>query len=336
MHTQDRPLTSMTTVQDYAAAGVPARQLGRSFREWNQDDIRTILSRFNVYHKNRRGVRGQNKLEMLRKLDGVIKEHNLSEGDAILILNGRGLDRPVSSKKPTKTFSTSSQSNPPQVPGYGTRLHIHRIRRPRVPRRLLGEAQTARNSIPRRSQPVNAAVPEQTLPGVVSRDDNALFGSANRNVTGPDSTISSNAFEAIHTTPSERECTVCMEALSLSNFPARNITSSCNHEPDICAPCLSQSIATQFTTKAWNNIGCPTCSQRLSYADVKKYADNATFEKYISTSKHLLQVELIVTIDMIVFRSKLAWVKPKKHNFNAAVCLNAIPDTTASQKSTAT
>ena len=223
----------MTTLQDYAATGVPSRQLGRTFREWNQNDIDTILSYFGVHHQNRRSERGRNKLEMLRKLHRVTKEHKLTEADAQSILSGRGLDRPVSDI-PTPVISKTSRSYPPQ--------------------------------------------------------DNAPYGRLNRGSTISDSTTSTNsnhAFERTHKTSNERECAICLESLPLLDFPVRDITSSCNHEPNICASCLSKSIATQFTTKAWNIIDCPTCSQRLDYADVMNFADNATFEKCVSTPLHL-------------------------------------------------
>ena len=298
----------MTSLQHYAAAGVPGRQFGRIFRDWSEDSIRTILNHFDIYHRNVRKGRGRNKLEMLRKLDRVTKEHKLTEAEAHSIMSGRGLNRPVSSKKSKTVPSTTPRSHPPPVTSHRARTQLHQQRRHRVPRRPLTEAQTARNGIPRRPQPLNAAVPKPTFPRAVSQGDNALSGRVNHDVTISDYTTSvnsSNASEGTHKTSNERECIVCMESLPLLDFPVRNITSSCSHTPDVCAPCLSQSIATQLSTKTWNNINCPTCNQRLDYAAVKKFADNATFEKYVSMSVHVPQVELIVTIGMIISLLKL-------------------------------
>ena len=89
--------------------------------------------------------------------------------------------------------------------------------------------------------------------------------------TSEDATVKSN----------DRECGVCLESLGLERFPKRNITSTCNHAPDVCLSCLAQSIATQFSTKVWDQIDCPTCSERLQHTDVMKFASSVVFGKYV-------------------------------------------------------
>lgn len=74
-----------------------------------------------------------------------------------------------------------------------------------------------------------------------------------------------------------RDCVVCFETLSPQNSPKRKITSLCNHEPEICTSCLTESISTQFSDKVWDQIDCPICGQRLQFQDVKAFADPATF-----------------------------------------------------------
>ena len=76
-----------------------------------------------------------------------------------------------------------------------------------------------------------------------------------------------------------RECVVCFEALNLENTPKRRITSSCNHEPDVCIPCLATSISSQLDSRVWDQIGCPTCGQRLDFQDVKAFADSPVFRR---------------------------------------------------------
>ena len=75
------------------------------------------------------------------------------------------------------------------------------------------------------------------------------------------------------------DCVVCYEFLNLQNTPERKITSSCNHEPDICRACLATSISTQMDSKVWDQIDCPTCSQRLNFHDVKAFADSEVFQR---------------------------------------------------------
>ena len=81
-----------------------------------------------------------------------------------------------------------------------------------------------------------------------------------------------------------RDCVVCFDTLTVENTPNRNITTSCDHEPDVCTICLSTSISTQFTSKVWDQIDCPTCGERLGYQDVQEFADSEVLERLESTS----------------------------------------------------
>ena len=76
-----------------------------------------------------------------------------------------------------------------------------------------------------------------------------------------------------------RDCVVCFETLNPQNTPKRKITSLCNHEPDVCKYCLTTSISTQFDSRVWDQIDCPTCGQRLDFHDVKAFADSSTFQR---------------------------------------------------------
>ena len=89
-----------------------------------------------------------------------------------------------------------------------------------------------------------------------------------------------------------RDCVVCFETLTAENTPNRNITTSCDHEPDVCTTCLSTSISTQFTSKVWDQIDCPTCGERLGYQDVQEFADSDVFGRLESTSRLRVRFEL--------------------------------------------
>ena len=82
-----------------------------------------------------------------------------------------------------------------------------------------------------------------------------------------------------------RECVVCFEALSPENTPMRRVTSSCNHEPDVCRPCLATSISSQLDSRVWDQIDCPTCGQRLNFQDVKAFADSPVLRRSESSIK---------------------------------------------------
>lgn len=79
------------------------------------------------------------------------------------------------------------------------------------------------------------------------------------------------------TPPETRQCDVCLEDLSLAEFPSRRISASCNHAPSCCLSCLGISIRSDHENKIWDAISCPVCSSRLSFRDVQDFADPETF-----------------------------------------------------------
>ena len=81
-----------------------------------------------------------------------------------------------------------------------------------------------------------------------------------------------------------RDCIMCFETLNPQNTPERRITSSCNHEPDVCRSCLATSISTQLDCKVWDQIDCPTCGHRLNFQDMREFADPAAFARSGSSS----------------------------------------------------
>jgi hypothetical protein len=80
------------------------------------------------------------------------------------------------------------------------------------------------------------------------------------------------------------ECLICAESYALTEFPPSiQITSSCNHEAEqrVCIYCLQQSIETAVTEGQLNFLVCPFCPEKLSHNDVKKYATNEVFARYL-------------------------------------------------------
>lgn len=80
--------------------------------------------------------------------------------------------------------------------------------------------------------------------------------------------------------PSFRDCCVCMDSLSHSNFPQQKITATCNHSPTVCLGCLTQSINSQIPDVAWDQVKCPECSEPLPFDVVKTWASEEFFERY--------------------------------------------------------
>lgn len=79
---------------------------------------------------------------------------------------------------------------------------------------------------------------------------------------------------------SKKECTVCAENRSLSHFPSFPPTAQCVHDVEVCRRCLRTWIGTTFASKLWDEINCPTCSERLDFENVRESAPSEVFRKY--------------------------------------------------------
>ncbi|KAF7855281.1 uncharacterized protein EAF02_011540 [Botrytis sinoallii] len=84
-------------------------------------------------------------------------------------------------------------------------------------------------------------------------------------------------------------CRVCMENLTPEKFPQTRITSTCAHHPAVCNHCLTKHINEQVQTKASNQISCPECPEKISDAEIKKYASPEVLER---KGRRLLNISL--------------------------------------------
>lgn len=102
-----------------------------------------------------------------------------------------------------------------------------------------------------------------------------------------DTTLTHPSHEVASAWP--QTCIVCFETLNPETIPERRITSSCDHEPDVCRSCLATSISTQLVSKIWNHIDCPACGHRLDFQDIQAFADHEVSRRlepsYISDSQ---------------------------------------------------
>ncbi|TDZ67779.1 E3 ubiquitin-protein ligase RNF19A [Colletotrichum trifolii] len=88
-----------------------------------------------------------------------------------------------------------------------------------------------------------------------------------------------------------RECPICAETREAFEFPKLSVTLSCSHPPGVCLECLRTSIRCDFNSKLWTEIRCPECREVLEYADIQKYADEATFARYESLALRAAMAE---------------------------------------------
>ncbi|KAF5873283.1 putative ring finger protein [Botrytis fragariae] len=85
------------------------------------------------------------------------------------------------------------------------------------------------------------------------------------------------------------ECRICMENLTPEMFPQTRISSTCAHHPAVCNQCLTKHINDQVQTKASNQISCPECPEKVSDAEIKKYASPEVLER---NGRRLLNISL--------------------------------------------
>jgi hypothetical protein len=96
---------------------------------------------------------------------------------------------------------------------------------------------------------------------------------------------SNDAADEHQSAPTPHECVVCALESIKGEFPASSPTPSCSHPPELCLECLQQVILVAITDGSCvSGIECPsnTCSQKLGYFDVKKWANKKDFDRFAS------------------------------------------------------
>lgn len=225
----------------YAEAGVPLHQLGLKWTSWTRNNVRTILDHYSVDYVPR-----ASKLELLRELDVLVQQHNLSIQDRRVILAG---------SRPTRTLAATAVQVP-SAPLVFTNLL------PRLANQIYLERRDSS------AKPVDDSSSEGEMEAPPEPVSFANDGEANDFV-----------WDIEREADRLQNCVVCIETLRLEAFPSRKITPACSHEPDVCLDCLAQHITSQSSNKMWNHIDCPSCSARLGYEDVRAFATAGTFER---------------------------------------------------------
>lgn len=178
------------------------------------------------------------KLNLMHELHLLVQEYDLDKEDRTEILNALKSGHPRPRRKPK----------------------VRRVRHPTFPDwKAIARREVAQN---------------QAHPGTKAQPVVAATTTAVRQVRY-DAVLTTPVPNVVNAPPAD--CVVCFETLGSQNIPKRKITSSCNHEPDICRSCLATSISTQFNSKVWDQIDCPTCGQRLDFSDMKVFADSVVF-----------------------------------------------------------
>jgi hypothetical protein len=80
--------------------------------------------------------------------------------------------------------------------------------------------------------------------------------------------------------PKTQACVVCGDEKIKDEFPAR-IAAKCKHDVHTCLDCLQSWISSQLDTTAWNRLHCPECKHTLKHGDVRNYAADEVFLRFV-------------------------------------------------------
>lgn len=78
--------------------------------------------------------------------------------------------------------------------------------------------------------------------------------------------------------PELRTCELCLEELAIDYFPLRRITSTCEHETEVCLDHLRQYIIAHLMERHVDELTCPSCDERMSNEDVQILGDQELFD----------------------------------------------------------
>ena len=266
----------MDAVNQYDDLGLPTTLLGMSYRSWTRENIRIILDHYRWRYNS------HTKRNLMHELDLLVQEYGLDPEDRRDIFTAIRRDQPLPRCKPRvrRVPHTTLPDRKSAAPRALAQNPAHTRTRSQT---ALAASTTTTLQAPNKTTSTN---PAQTR----TRSQAALAASVNTTLQGPKKTSFTNPGPQV-TSSLSRDCIVCYETLNARSVPQRRITSACNHEPDVCRSCLATSISTQFNSKVWDQIACPSCSQRLGFQDVKAFADPDVFTRsgllYNLESKHL-------------------------------------------------
>ncbi|KAL4949803.1 hypothetical protein BDW69DRAFT_68673 [Aspergillus filifer] len=88
-------------------------------------------------------------------------------------------------------------------------------------------------------------------------------------------------------------CIICLEPFAPDGVRAPDTLSiACQHTPSVCYICLAKSIKHDLETKFWDEIKCPECNTLFIHDDIKRFADEETFNRYDKLSiRHALTTD---------------------------------------------
>lgn len=256
----------MASDMDYAREGVPTDLLGLHRATWTKDTLLVVLNHYGVSSD-----KSVSKLNLMRRLDQLVRDRDLHRFDRREILGAYTRGDPLPPRKPKISAVTSGStvkktSSIEKTPSDKKLASFKKV--PSVEKAPSVKKLTSVKKVP-------------SVKKVASFKEVASI----RKVP---------SFQKI----SGIDCIVCFETLEPTVFPKRTTTAACSHKPDVCLQCLSSSITTQSRDKMWDQIGCPSCGERLGYTDVQAFADSVVFERQELTFERMFDIQLTYGIQV--------------------------------------
>ena len=254
----------MNAVNQYDQLGFPTTLLGVSYSAWTRGNIRIILDHYQWQYNT------HTKRHLMHELDLLIQEHDLDLEDRREIFKAIRRANPLPRCKP-RVRRVPHTTLPDGKSAARRALAQNPAQTQTRPQAALTASTTATLQAPNNTTFTNPAQ-------IRTRSQAALAASTATTLQAPNNTTLTNPGPHV-TSNLSKECVVCYDTLTTRTVPQRRITTACNHEPDVCRSCLAMSISTQFNSKVWDQISCPSCRQRLDFQDVKDFADLDVFER---------------------------------------------------------
>lgn len=79
--------------------------------------------------------------------------------------------------------------------------------------------------------------------------------------------------------PIKHTCVVCWDS-KRGDEMVDQVTKICLHGPKVCIKCLQEWIQSAFLENGWERVNCPSCTEPLSFHDIRVHATKTVFERF--------------------------------------------------------
>jgi len=242
---------------------VPLKLLGISPSRWTRSNLRIMLDRYGQTYQQE-----ASRNELIHTLGILAVERGLDRDDRLALFGAKGAlinGTALPPLKPLVHQSYNAEGAQPEAVVTGAKRS--------APHQPTTESRAEK----RRHLATQTAATYNTVsnePSTSAQKPARAFDSAIKPSTETQATVPAAL--------SVQYCAVCFESITTDDKPHRTVTSTCQHEIDTCHQCLATSISTQLSDKMWDQIGCPSCGERLTSDDVQVWAAKQTRERYFT------------------------------------------------------